>query len=320
MRSPSEFNPRRCPTCGYGGVLAEPEVTSHPKAESLSFDALIPYWQAESLYWEALQKEKVFFSYYRCVKCQTFFCRDYFTPLQLKELYSRMPDNSRGIPVKMLRKTQKGYFNILKQHSSLSGGYLEIGPDIGLFTEFCTKEGSFEHFWLFEPKLSARQTLRKAISGKSYDISSNMFDLSVVPDKRISTAVLIHVLDHLLDPKATLIEIRKKLTKSAILLMVTHDQSSLLPKIIKNKWPPYCLEHPQLFDQSSIRDLVEAAGYRAVGVKKSCNYFPLLHLTKHLLLTIGLGKMGRLVPKIDSFQIPLKLGNIVTIATVDNIP
>lgn len=320
MRSTSGCSSRRCPTCGYDGALREPEVTSHPKAESLSFDELTSYWKAESLYWDALLNEKVFFSYYRCVKCQTLFCRDYFTPLQLEELYSRMPDNAHGIPVRILRKTQKGYFNILKQHSSLTGGYLEIGPDIGLFTEFCAKEGSFDHFWLFEPKVSVRETLREAMSGKNYDICSNMFDLSPIPDKRSSTAVVIHVLDHLFDPKLTLIELRKKLTRSAVVLMVTHDQASLLPKIIKNKWPPYCLQHPQLFDRGSIRGLVEATGYRVLEIRKSYNYFPLMHLAKHLLLAIGLDKVGIPLPNIDSFQVPLKLGNIVTVATPDNIP
>ena len=229
-----------------------------------------------------------------------------------------MPDNTHGVPVEILKKSQEGYFNVLKQHSPLTGVYLEIGPDIGLFTNFCAKEGSFEHFWLFEPKVSVRQALQRAMSGKNYDICSNMFDLGPIPDKRSSTAVMIHVVDHLLDPKLTLIEIRKKLTRSSVLLMITHDEASLLPKIIKNKWPPYCLQHPQLFGRSSIRGLVEATGYRVLEIRKSYNYIPLMHLAKHLLLAMGLDKMSIALPKIDSFQVPLKLGNIVTVATPDN--
>jgi len=224
-----------------------------------------------------------------------------------------MPDNTAGVPVVALKKTQESYFNILKQYSSLDGEYLEIGPDIGLFTEYCVRKGKFEYFWLFEPNLVVRQSLEKIMSGQNYNIYPQMFDFSLVPNNRISTVAMIHVLDHILNPKSMLVDIRKKLTESAVLLFVTHDESSLLAKITKNKWPPYCLQHPQLFNPISIQALMESAGYKVLAITKSYNYFPIVYLLKHLFWTVGLRKIP--LPKINSFTLPLKLGNIATIVT-----
>jgi len=302
----TDFIKRKCPICNIDNDFTELEILSNPRAESLGLDKLMPYWTG-------FFKQKIFFSYYRCEKCKILFCREYLSSSQLIELYGRMPDNTAGVSVQALEKTQKSYFKALKKYSKLTGEYLEIGPDIGLFTEYCVREGTFEYFWLFEPNQSVHQELERIMPEKKYTISSNMFDYNCIPDQRISTAVMIHVLDHLIDPKATLQEIRKKLKEEAILLFVTHNESSILAKITRNKWPPYCLQHPQLFNAGSIQGLMKAAGYTVLETIKSYNYFPIMYLVKHLLWSVGVKKVH--IPNIDLLHLPVKLGNIITIAT-----
>lgn len=300
------FATRHCPVCNSDQILRGSEISSNPKAEKLRFDELKPYWNG-------FFKQNIFFSYCRCPRCQLLFCREYLSSSQLQELYSQMPDNTAGVSIQALKKTQKSYFQALKKYSTLTGEYLEIGPDIGLFTENCVQEGAFEFFWLAEPNKSVHSDLKRVAADKKYFISTDILGYDYLPNNRISVVAMIHVLDHLIDPKATLIEINKKLINKAVLLFVTHDESSILAKIFQNKWPPYCLQHPQLFKPSSLKALMEISGYKVLKIIKAYNYFPALYLLKHVLWTAGI--RGISIPNTSLFKVPLKLGNIITIAT-----
>jgi Methyltransferase domain len=294
---------RDCPACGDKPDPST-RVSSKVAAETLSFADLQPYWNG-------FFKEKIFFSYYRCGGCGMLFAPTFFTSEQLEKLYREMPDNTAGIPIEALRRTQYGYFRSLKEHSSLEGDFLEVGPDIGLFTENCVREGAFKRYWLFEPNRSIWPSLKKIIGEKEGRIVPEMFDFTLVPDNSVSSAVMIQVLDHLLDPAATLRKLRQKLMPLSVLLVVTHDESSILRKITGSGWPAYCLQHPQLFNPDSIKVLMNAAGYEVIHSEKTVNHFPVMYLLKHLLWALGI----RLdIPQSNRLSVGLKLGNMINIA------
>ena len=140
-----------------------------------------------------------------------------------------------------------------------------------------------------------------------------MFGFSDIPDNSSSVAVMIQVLDHLLDPVATLAELKKKLLPNAKLLIVTHNEQSLLRKFVGWKWPAFCLQHPQIYSPESIRMLLEKSGYGVDSIARTKNYFQFSFLLKHLLWAFGLKVKS--VPSIFDFTIGLKLGNMITIAT-----
>jgi len=161
------FAIRHCPVCNSDQILGRSEISSNPKAETLRFDELKPYWNG-------FFKKNIFFSYCRCPRCQLLFCREYLSSSRLQELYSQMPDNTAGVSVQALKKTQRSYFKALKQYSTLTGEYLEIGPDIGLFTENCVQEGAFEFFWLAEPNKSVHSDLKRVAADKKCFISTDI--------------------------------------------------------------------------------------------------------------------------------------------------
>lgn len=298
---------RLCPTCDSPAPAA-PEVTSRRRGEDLSWDELRPYW-------DHFFKEKVFFSYSRCPQCGLLYCPRFFDHATLEALYTQTQHEMTGVPVEALQRTQAGYFRVLKRHSPLRGDFLEVGPDIGLFTALCAQEGQFDRYWMFEPSQAAHAPLEARLAGKDFSIHTDMFSFRVIPEHSVAVAVMIHVLDHLLDPKETLEELRSRLADGAIVLIVTHDESSLLARVFQNRWPPYCLAHPQLYRPRSMRAFLEAAGYRTLEISKTYNHFPFTYLLRHLLAAVGLGKIR--VPSLSAPQVALKLGNIITIATPD---
>ncbi len=296
---------RNCPSCGTRPTGAE-KLSAKKRAEAMDLESLVSAWNG-------FFKERVFFSYERCPNCGLLYAPVFFTRPQLEKLYSQMPPNMDGVPTEALRKTQRGYFEMLKKHSGLRGGYIEIGPDVGFFIENCVREGNFDQYFLFEPNRAVEAVLAGVMNGASSHISHDMFGFSELPDAAASTAVMVHVLDHLLEPVEILTELRQKLTPGARLLIVTHDELSLLRKFIGAKWPAFCLQHPQIYNPASITLLLKKSGYDVIEVAKTVNYFPLSFLAKHALWAAGV-KVQHIPPFMD-ITLGLKLGNIVTVAT-----
>lgn len=299
------FLSRACPVCG-GKAFTQDTIHSEVKADSLDFDALVPCWNG-------FFKDKVFFSYARCSGCALLYAPTFFNGSQLEQLYGQMPPNMAEVPLEALRRTQRGYFEALKNCSDLEGGFIEVGPDIGLFTENCVREGKYDEYWLFEPNRDVLPALSKIVEGRKFHIIHDMFGFSHVPDHAASAAVMIHVLDHLLDPVATLRALRQKLKPGARLLLVTHDESSLLRRIVGWRWPAFCLQHPQIYNPESMRVLLEAAGYEVLQRSKTVNFFQFSFLLKHLLWAFGIKVQS--VPSFGQLTLGLKLGNMLTIAT-----
>jgi len=299
------FINRVCPVCGERPP-GQPAIFSDVRAESLSFDDLVPCWNG-------FFKDKVLFSYVRCSSCGLLYSPFSFNEQQLEHLYSQMPPNMSEVPLEALRRTQHGYFVPLKKSSQLEGGFIEVGPDIGLFTENCVREGQFDEYWLFEPNRDVLTVLNKIVCNRKYHIIHDMFDFAQVPDQSASVAVMIHVLDHLLDPVATLRKLRQKLKPGARLLLVTHDESSLLRRIVGWRWPAFCLQHPQIYNPESMHALLETAGFSVLEQRKTVNFFQISFLLKHLLWALGLKIES--VPSFWHLTVGLKLGNTLTLAT-----
>jgi hypothetical protein len=143
-----------------------------------------------------------------------------------------------------------------------------------------------------------------------------MFNYDDINNHSISTVIMIHVLDHLLEPERMLGQIKEKMVSGGIIAIVTHNENSLLPSIIKSRWPPYCLQHPQLFSPKSIRNLLSSCGFKTLGIHDTVNYFPADYLLKHGLWAAGMTRLGMKVPHTAKMIIPLKLGNMITVATL----
>lgn len=294
---------RPCPLCGTHGAPAE--VRSRRPAESDALEALRPYWFG-------IEQERHFFTYHRCPSCGLLFNPTFFDADQLADLYAAMPPNMDLVGNEAIVATQRGYFQAAAKRSALTGDYLEIGPDVGHIVAEAARTGDFDRFWLFEPNRAVHDALRAATGGRPATIGEGMEDLAVVPDGSIGLAVVVHVLDHLLDPLAMLAQLRAKLRPGGTLMLVTHDEGSLLRRVLGARWPAFCLQHPELYNPGTMRAALNRAGFHAVAVTRSVNVFPIDFLARQAGRAVGL-RLDRLpLPK---RAIALRLGNLLTFAT-----
>jgi SAM-dependent methyltransferase len=293
---------RNCPTCGGTGPRV---IGSKPPGEDQTFPTL-----TES--WFGFFKTKVFFTYHRCAGCGLLFSPVYFTDSALHELYSKMPDNTAGVDQANLQRTQDGYLDALGAKSPVEGDYLELGPDIGLLTAAILPRLAGGRLWLFEPNVAVHDALSQRVNGHRAVISPEMSNFDIVPDGTVALCTMIHVLDHL--PKAGDIvkQLARKLKPGGRILIVTHDESSLLARMLKQRWPAYCLQHPHLFNRESTEAFLRSCGLKTQVSRRAINFFPVVYLLKHLLFAMGTKSAAGW--KVWGPTLPLRLGNRVTVA------
>lgn len=300
---------RTCCICGPEAATQGIQPSS--PAEGMAFSHLKAQWNG---FFQDTDHDRSFFSYLRCISCGLLYCPQYFSAEQLESLYQNMPDNTAAVDLSSLRKTQYGYFQALRPYlEKLQGDYFEMGPDIGLFTECVLKTHTFNKVWLAEPNQIVWPQLTHLLEGQSAHLFSDLMAEDPIPDAVLGAAVMIHVLDHVLDPVKILSHLHRKMQDNGVLVIVTHDESSLLASILKHKWPAYCLQHPQLYQPKSITQLLQKSGFKVLDIQKTYNHFPLGYLLNHLVWALGIKR--KLFPDWTTLQLPLKLGNIITIAT-----
>lgn len=299
---------RACPCCG--AAEGELLVASAPPGECCD-------WAVLKESWRGFFKKKTILSYRRCQNCRLLYAPLYFTDDALVELYGNMPDNTAGLPRELLRATQNGYYQFLRRYDSLAGDYFELGPDTGLFTGFVAADKREGKFWLYEPNKAVWPDLKTSVAGRSHEVRPEMHDFSAVPDGSLGTIVMIHVLDHLPDARQVLAQLCRKMRSGGRLLVVTHDERSLLARLLGVRWPAYCLQHPHLFNRRTTAEFLRQCGFRVLETRKSVNHFPATYLLKHLLFALGATKLSALLEG-RSVVLPLRLGNIMTVAEPDH--
>jgi hypothetical protein len=296
---------RNCPACG-ASALDSWSMPSRPAGEACPFTDLQSSWRG------FFKDRKHFFTYRRCSSCGQIYSPRYFTPDQLSELYRQMEDNTGGLPQTLLAQTQRGYFQLLLRETRFEpGGYLELGPDIGLFTREALAHASFSGYWMVEPNRAVHSGLDQLLGGKPHVLLDNSERIAQVPDASLSLVVAIHVLDHLLEPQSLLDRLRSKLVPGGLILLVTHDGSSLPARLFGPCWPAYCLQHPQIYSSRTLRNSLHRAGLQSIEVRKTVNYFPVTYLLRHFLFASGLGRVP--LPSWPWWKVGLKLGNIAAI-------
>jgi SAM-dependent methyltransferase len=296
------FEARGCPNCGRSDPTADSAISSNPRAEDLSFTELKDYWRG-------FRKQNVHFSYVRCSSCLLLFCPVYFSSEQLHQLYEAMDDNTNGESLEVLNHTQNSYVNELTSRVTLKGDVLELGGDIGLLTAQLLKFPEVRSVTVIEPNIETHAALTRIIGDRGRVVA---IWSEIDSGKRFDAIVGVHVLDHLLDLNSDLSKMVNHLNPNGFLFFVTHDEGSLLRKALRSKWPPYCLQHPQIFNTLSIKTALNPRGYNQIDVFKTTNIFTLRHIIELASKIFGLPAfIAKLFP---NMAIRIRLGNIATLA------
>lgn len=270
-------------------------------------------WLEVKDYFIGLRKEQVFFSYFRCLDCKLLYCPWYFSADQLSKLYSEMPDNTMGEDKSTVSRTQSAYARWIFKNEIDNDSYLEIGPDIGLVAREVVKVSSPNKISLVEPNKAVWEELKENVKVvNEIEIADSVSNLI---GKYFSLIAGIHVYDHLLDPVQDLMEVRLRSSSNGNLALVVHNERSVLRFLMNKKWPPFCLQHPQLYNPKTLANLLSKSGWILVEVKRTANWYHFKHFIKLGTSIVGLPNgISRIFPNIE---FPIKLGNLIALARAE---
>jgi 2-polyprenyl-3-methyl-5-hydroxy-6-metoxy-1,4-benzoquinol methylase len=219
-----------------------------------------------------------------------------------------MDDNTAGEDLSVLTKTQTKYVDDLNDVVDVKGRWLELGADIGLLTQALIQNTKISEIDVIEPNQQVHPQLTSSLQGRGQIVSS----LDVVQSASYDGVVAIHVLDHITHLDSQLRAISSVLKPGGHVCFVTHNEVSLLRKVLLRRWPPFCLQHPQLFSPESISEVLSKEGFEVIEVKRTTNFFSLRHAALVLFSVLHLPKsLAKIVPPIS---MPMRLGNIATYA------
>lgn len=294
---------RVCPLCSTASTARDVVVRAPVRAERADAGR-------RDQYWRGFRSRPCFFDFARCPTCGLLFCPTYYSQASLDRLYASMPDNTAGADPGVLSGTQESYIEYLARQRPLAGTYMEIGPDIGLATRAACARGRFERAILIEPNRDVHDQLRASAGAVPADVYEAVDQLT--PTDVADTVVLVHVLDHLIDPLAYLRTLRKHMAPGALLLAVVHNEASLLRRLLGVHWPPFCLQHPQLYSTQTLARLFQEAGLSGVASSPTRNIMPLRHAVKTGASLFGIS--GRWTEHVPETSLRLRLGNIMMVA------
>jgi len=285
-------------------IASTPDSKARMQAELMS-------WTEVKDFFIGLRNDQVFFSYYRCQECELLYCPWYFSKDQIALLYAAMPDNTMGEDKSTVSRTQSAYANwIMSRKNTSNKRYLEVGPDIGLVANQIVKINKPEFVSFLEPNRSVRTELLESVAVVESKEVVDFIDELVTKD--FSLIVGVHVYDHLLDPVGDLANLRTRVEVGASLSIVVHNESSLLRKVMGPKWPPFCLQHPQLFNPQTQKKLFKKSGWELVEVKRSTNWYHMKYFVSMVASILGISTaISKIFPNIE---FPIRLGNTISMA------
>jgi SAM-dependent methyltransferase len=153
---------------------------------------------------------------------------------------------------------------------------LEIGCANGFFLRRA-KEVGFKRVWGVEV---GKQAVSKAPPDVRDSIINDVFSKKLFKKESFDVVCLLQILDHALDPRSFLEDVRYVLRKGGFILAVNHNVRSLLTRILGENSPMFDIAHIYLFDKTRMRELLERCGFEVIYVRSLWNRYSFEHCLK----------------------------------------
>lgn len=171
----------------------------------------------------------------------------------------------------------------LLPHLPAAGAALDIGAGDGAFLEVLAQIG----FTDVRGVELSRAALDAADPRVRARIREGAFDARDFEPGSFRLVSCLQTVEHLPDPGAALADARTLLCPGGALLVVCHDRSARVNRMLGMRSPIYDIEHLQLFDPGSLRRLLDRARLRDVQISPFANRYPLRYWVRLAPLPAG---------------------------------
>jgi SAM-dependent methyltransferase len=164
------------------------------------------------------------------------------------------------------------------------GTALEVGSGNGAFLAYLQGAG-FRTVIGVEPSVAAAEKASAEVRGL---IRLGMFDAKDFAQGSLSLFACFQTIEHVENPRELCEAAIGLLRPGGAIYLVGHDRESAVNRALGTRSPIFDIEHQQLFSKSSMRHLLERAGFTGVEIRPIRNRYPLSYWMKLLPVPRGL--------------------------------
>lgn len=240
---------------------------------------------------------RTYYTIVRCGNCGLVYCSPRPSPDELAEYYRHSDDPAYAGERDGRVRSAIAQVCDLKRFVS-SGRLLELGSAYGFFLQ-AARAASFEVTGI-EPSEPARAYAADnfGLSLLAHPIAAQRF-----ADEYFDAVCLFDLLEHLADPKETLLEIARVTRAGAIVILSTPDAESWLAQLLGGYWWGLQEAHVFYFSRQTINHILSATGFDMLEVRPFSREFTVAYwrsklktyssLLYKLLAPIAWGPVGR---------------------------
>lgn len=190
-----------------------------------------------------------------CIECGLIYARHIRSREELDSFYINMSDEEYKNEEKGRRISARKILNKLKKLKK-KGRILDIGCATGFLLDEAKVAG-----WEAHGVELSRWCVDYARDRLGMDIFCGSLKKAGFKDSFFDAVVLKDVIEHLSDPKETLLEIRRILKPDGIVCISTPDIDSLMSKMLKARWWGINQAHLFYFTKKTLSKLLVSAGF-----------------------------------------------------------
>lgn len=227
-------------------------------------------------------KKKGFFLY-KCINCKLLFLFPLPKNISIYDKsYFSGAENGFGYvdydaDKEPMTPTFQKYLDIVYSLGLKNGKLLDIGAATGFFMNLAEKRG-FDVTGVEISDFAAESGRRKNLNIITGDIFSPPF-----PEQHFDVITMFDVIEHVPDPKATLLEARRILKNRGFLVINTPDAQSLWARFLGSHWQLILLpEHIHYFSPKNISEYLQKNGFETTINTKIGKRFTLQYIFKML--------------------------------------
>ncbi|MFH1093213.1 MAG: methyltransferase domain-containing protein [Candidatus Omnitrophota bacterium] len=237
----------KCNLCGSNHNVvvyrsAQKTGTAAPEAYLITEKVLIP-------------PEKIL----KCVTCGLVFVPSGESSQIIIRQYREMVDAGYIEEETGRRKTACLVLKKLQRYQKKGKLLLDVGCSTGFFLDEAKKKG-----WQVQGVELSQWAASIAREKFSIDVINSTLKQAKLPANSYDLIVLHDTIEHVLNPREMLIEIRRILKPDGVVYINTPDIQSLASRVLKARWWGINRHHLFYFSRKTLNRLLEAAGFKSI--------------------------------------------------------
>jgi SAM-dependent methyltransferase len=292
---------RNCPICGRRDA-SRLFALSNVRVEVLDRYAFASRKTPEYMHWRLSE----------CLGCDLLYADPAPRSEDLATLYRQADFDSRT-EARLASKTYGRFLSRIVPHLPDRRGAVDIGTGDGAFLAELLA-GGFKDVLGIEPSAAPIEAAKSAIRPL---IRHDVFRADSFAPDSLSLITCFQTIEHLPDPLTFCRDAWRTLKEGGALFLIGHNRRAISARLLGRNSPIFDIEHLQLFSPTSLRRLMNTAGFARTEIRVVYNSYPVRYwvqllpsskiLKRWLLRFLEQNRRGE-------FVIPLPAGNIAAIA------